>query len=226
MPWAARSKMRQVDFSLFFLKKQGVCLRVAGLLSVFIKIEEDSPRTDHMVPDEKILLHRLGEGDRDAFAALYNTYAPKCLEFVNLLLKDDAASEDITHDIFIKVWQKREKVSRVESFHGYVFMMTRNAVLNHLQHRKTVRTFLQHVATTSVRATRQVDEQVSVDEMYMLILRTVASMPQRRREIFSLSRFKGMSNPEIARHFGISIRTVETQISLALADLRTSLAQI
>ena len=174
--------------------------------------------------DEKRLLKQLGEGDREAFAALYDAYAPQCLEFVNLLLKDEPASEDITHDIFIRIWQKREHVSRAVSFKGYVFMMTRNAVLNHLERKKSMRSFLKHVATTAPESTLHVDEQVSVDEMYMMILKAVASMPQRRREIFSLSRFQGMSNPDIAHLLNISVRTVETQISLALADIRTSLA--
>lgn len=177
-----------------------------------------------MIQDEKELLRRLGEGDREAFATLYDTYAPGCLEFVNLLLRDEPASEDITHDIFIRIWQKREKVSRAESFKGYVFMMTKNAVLNYLERRKTMRSFIRHIATTAPESSRNVDEQVSVDEMYMIILKTVASMPKRRQEVFSLSRFKGLSNSEIASRLNISIRTVETQISLALADIRTSLA--
>lgn len=177
-----------------------------------------------MIQDENILLRQLGEGNREAFATLYRTYAPKCAEWVQLILKDDSAAEDITHDIFIKVWQKRERVSRVASFSSYVFSMTRNAVLDHLEHRNTVRRFFRHVTATATEGRLAVDEKVSVDELYMIILNTVAAMPERRREIFTLSRFKGFSNPEIAQHFGLSVRTVETQISLALADLRTALA--
>jgi RNA polymerase sigma-70 factor (ECF subfamily) len=59
----------------------------------------------------------------------------------------------------------------------------------------------------------------------MLIYRAVNKMPDQRRKIFMLSRYKGVPNAEIAEMAGISIRTVENHITNALADIRLILAE-
>lgn len=83
--------------------------------------------------EEKLLLNALGNSDRRAFAVLYNLYAGKCLHFVTSVLKDDEVSKDITHDIFVKVWLKRDLISKVDSFSSYLFKMVRNAVMDSLE---------------------------------------------------------------------------------------------
>ena len=70
-----------------------------------------------------------------------------------------------------------------------------------------------------------VDERVSVEELQILIFKALSNMPEQRRKIFTLSRYKGMSNSEIAQIFNISVRTVENHITNALTDIRMILAE-
>jgi RNA polymerase sigma-70 factor (ECF subfamily) len=87
--------------------------------------------------EEKLLMLALGNSDKKAFAVLYNMYAGKCLGFVQSLIKDSDSAKDITHDIFVKVWLKREVISKVDNFSSYLFRMARNSVLDKLESTET-----------------------------------------------------------------------------------------
>lgn len=176
--------------------------------------------------EEKLLLKALGDSDKRAFAVLYNMYAGKCLGFVQSLIKDSDAAKDITHDIFVKVWLKRELISKVDSFSSYLFRMVKNAVMDKLESEVIRRHFVTEHLISSDNFRSYVDESVSVDELQMLIFKAVNNMPEQRRRIFTLSRYKGMSNAEIAKMFDINVRTVENHITNALADIRLMLAEV
>ena len=163
--------------------------------------------------EEKMLLRALGDSDKKAFAMLYNMYAGKCLSFVRSIIKDEEAAKDITHDLFVKVWLKRELISKVDSFSSYLFRMARNAVMDRLESEVIRRRF----ATEKMK--------VSENELQMLIFRAVSGMPEQRRKIFTLSRYQGIPNSEIARMFDISVRTVENHLTNALSDIRLMLAE-
>ena len=89
-----------------------------------------------MNSDEHILLRKLREGDTEALDILYLRYAAKVRDFAFRLLGDSVEAEDITHDIFLKVWEQRKTVGNVVSFRGYLFRMTRNAIFNAFRYRR------------------------------------------------------------------------------------------
>ena len=71
--------------------------------------------------DERTLLEKLARGDRASFDALYMRYAAKTEEFLCRMLKNRAEAEDITHDLFLKIWQNRSTMAGVTAFGSYLF---------------------------------------------------------------------------------------------------------
>ena len=176
--------------------------------------------------EEKLLLQALGDSSRKAFAVLYNLYAGKCLHFIMSIVKDEDVAKDMTHDIFVKVWLRRDIISKAQSFSAYLFRMVRNAVMDHLECEVIKRKYIAETLAVSEDFRQLVDERVSVDELQLLISRTVSRMPEQRRRIFMLSRYNGVPNAKIAEMFGLNVRTVENHITNALADLRVALSEI
>ena len=176
--------------------------------------------------EEKLLLQALGNSEKQAFAVLYNMYAGKCFCFVQSLIKDSDSAKDITHDIFVKVWLRREIISKVGNFSSYLFRMARNAVWDKLESEVINRRFVTEQLMTSDNFRSYVDEAISADELQMLIFKAVSKMPEQRRKIFTLSRYKGISYADIAKTFDINIRTVENHITNALSDIKLMLAEV
>ena len=84
--------------------------------------------------NESNLLESLAKGDRQAYNLLYLMYAPKVEVFVEKLVKNKETAEDITHNVFLQVWEKRDIISKVNSFNQYVFKMARNSVFDLFDH--------------------------------------------------------------------------------------------
>ncbi len=175
---------------------------------------------------EKELLEMLSSADRakDAFSEIYARFADKCYSFVLAMVKNETIAKDIVHDIFMKIWMRREVISNVDSFSSYFFRMTRNAVFDHFESNAVNRRFVSAQEASQEEFGCFVDDKVNANELQLLVYNAVCRMPERRRQIFTLSRYKGKSNAEIASIFNLNIRTVENHITNALADIRKALA--
>ncbi len=176
---------------------------------------------------EKEILGMLASAEhaKEAFTELYERFAGKCYAFVLAMVKDENTAKDMVHDIFLKVWLRREVISKVDSFSSYFFRMTRNAVFDHFENNAINRKYVDSQTLVLEEFGCFVDEKVNADDLQLLIYNAVSKMPEQRRKIFTLSRYKGMPNREIAALFDLNIRTVENHITNALADIRAALAK-
>ena len=173
--------------------------------------------------DEMKYLEALGRGEPEAFAALYEHYAGKCLRFAIVLTKDEDAAKDITHDVFVKVWRYRNSIAKVDSFSFYLFRMMKNAVLDRCERDILCRSYITEKAHSRKDLHAYIDEDLNADTLRRIIMEALNGMPAQRRKVFMMSRFKGVSNAEIATKMSLNIRTVEKHISNALVDVRKAL---
>ncbi len=148
--------------------------------------------------DEHIILKKLRDGDSEALDILYLRYASKVRDFAFRLLKDRTDAEDVTHDIFLKIWEQRRGLGAVLSFRGYLFRMTRNAIFNAYKHRQVESKYQAETGAAESPAAPQADESVSTDDLLEMIDLAVRNMPEQRRRVFCMSRYENMSYNDIA----------------------------
>ncbi len=172
---------------------------------------------------ELLLMLSSAESAKEAFTELYGRFSGKCYSFVAAMVKDDSVAKDMVHDLFLKVWLRRDVISRADSFSSYFFRMTRNAVFDHFESNAVNRRFVSSQAVSQEEFGCYVEDKANLDDLQLLIFNAVSKMPEQRRKIFTLSRYNGMPNREIAALFNLNIRTVENHISNALADIRAAL---
>lgn len=170
------------------------------------------------------MLQRFGQGDLEAFEALYTLYAPKMRLFATRLLHDSLLAEDVTHTVFLRLWNDREVVSKVDSFDAYAFRSVRNAIFDIYEHRIIVANFNNKLRNSAVEQIYDQEEQIAADDLQLMIELAIDKMSPQRRRIFCMSRFEGLSNTEIAERLNISINTVNNTISTAIHELRDALA--
>jgi len=147
-------------------------------------------------------------------------YFPKMKYFISHFVKSDAIAEELSQDIFMKLWENREKLNRIQSFNSYIYRMSKNIALNYLEHKYVEDTYLEnyHGETEAT-----IEGELYAREIELLEQLTINQMPAQRKTIYEMSRKKGMKNEEIATALGISKKTVENHLNLALKEIRKAL---
>ncbi|NCC09465.1 MAG: RNA polymerase sigma-70 factor [Bacteroidia bacterium] len=159
------------------------------------------------------------------FRSFFNSNFPKVKNFALMLLKSEFESEDVAQDVFFKLWQQPALwLDHNNDMDNYLFIMTRNMILNIFKHQRIEQDYREESLDKEILYELTGQEDVLTNMYYkdllMLVHLTLDRMPKRRRQIFELSRFKGLSHKDIAEKLGVSIRTVEHQIYLALIELK------
>lgn len=160
---------------------------------------------------------------QERFEAIFKSLYPKVKAFASKLLKSDSEAEDIAQDVFVKLWNSPGLwEEHADNLPGYVYAMTRNHILNNIKHKSVQQNFREYISRWSEYCDPADSSlnSIHVNEILLLTMLTVKNMPEQRQKIFRMSRFEHLSHAEIAGRLGLSVRTVERHIYLALNDLK------
>lgn len=174
--------------------------------------------------DEKDILRRMSGGDSDAFRLIFLKYAPRVEAFAMKMLKNIHEAQDVSQNIFTKLWMQRRDLAQVQSLNAYLFRMTRNAVLDICKHSRVRMQFESSARMDGQLLCDDAAERVDTAELARRIEAAVSKMPPRRYEIFRLSRECGKSNREIAETLNISPKSVENHITKALCNIKKEIS--
>ncbi|MFV0506904.1 MAG: RNA polymerase sigma factor [Bacteroidales bacterium] len=168
------------------------------------------------------LVLKLKEGEVQAFNSLFKTYSSKLYVFALGYLKSKEDAEGLVQEVFIKVWDKRTSLKPELSFKSFIFTIAYNIVKKTFRARAQFR----HFADTEVLDYVSVEttEVLDYNSTKNLIFDIVKLLPEKRRMVFVKSRFDGLTNEEIAKEFGISKKTVENHLNLAIKYIRGKLS--
>ena len=172
--------------------------------------------------EEKVLFERIKKSDVKAFENLFHKYYRHLCLYAAKIVNDDMAAEEIVQDFFVKFWEKREQLVIEISLHNYIFRSVKNLCLNYLQHNKIKLRHTQKVLSDADSGVLEENFYHEID-LFEKIEESIDSLPEKRKEIFRLSRHDGLKYHEIAQKLNISVKTVETQMSLAIKTLREKL---
>lgn len=172
---------------------------------------------------EKDLIVRLKEGDQTAFELLFHFYYPGLVIYASQFTADRDEAEEIVQDFFVRFWQKHQHVLFSDSLKNYFFSSIRNSSLNYLKHKRIEDSYLKEIYDLSNEHLAYDTNLYIESELQEKIKSSIELLPEKCREIFMMSRIRGLKNEEIAVDLNLSKRTVETQISNALKILRVEL---
>lgn len=178
-------------------------------------------------PPDDVLVARIQEGDHEAFERLFRSYYEELCAFVDAQIGDLEGADDIVQDVFLGLWRRRNDLNIHSTVRAYLFGAARNESISHRKRRKVrteddekTRKRWERVRTWS---TTTPEEDLKRDELRRTIQESIAALPERRREVYTLSRQHGLTYDEIAQVMGISPKTVDNQMVEALKFLRKQL---
>jgi len=174
---------------------------------------------------EAHIIRGIREGRESAFEVLFTQYYRPLSVFALKYVGDLETSKEIVQNLFVHLCETRHTLVITNSLESYLYQSVRNRCLNHI---KQIRTREEHLKQyrSEQDESEDIESRIRETELEHRIFKIVEELPPQCKNIFTLSRSKGLSNGEIAEMLGISKRTVETQISNALKILRKNLGNL
>ena len=177
------------------------------------------------VKDDKEYVKCLRKDDFAAFDALFRKYSVSLYAFALSITRDSFAAEEVTQLVFLKVWEKREQIKEHLSFKSFLFSVAYHETISWHRKEKSEKMRIGEFVRISGFQTNETEQVVEFRNIEGLANQLIQEMPEKRKEVFKLSREQGFSNKEIADKLGISIKTVENQMTSALKYLREKLGK-
>lgn len=159
-------------------------------------------------------------GSQVAFKQLFDSYSPKLFRFSYSYLKAEAEAEEIVQDVFLKLWENRDKLRNETSFQSYLFTIAFNAIRKHFNHKARDERFRTNLLESLSEENSSLENHPDFETLIARLDRLIEGMPERRREIFLKRKKEGKSVREIALDMEISPKTVENQITEAMNYLK------
>lgn len=176
-----------------------------------------------MTDNNDKILENLKNGDKSVFEDLYRQYyTPLCYYCVKYVERVEDA-EELVQDVFFKLWEKHGEIEINSSINAYLHRAVQNNALNHINKQKIVNRFMVSQDNNINLSFDDGQKKLEDDELRIVLKKAILELPEKRREIFELSRYDGLKYSNIAEQLSISVKTVESQMTKALKHLRVVL---
>jgi RNA polymerase sigma-70 factor (ECF subfamily) len=173
------------------------------------------------VYDEKALITQLKNGEEKAFLIIYKKYSEILWSFLHTLHIEQQDVEDIIQQTFSKLWEKRNQLDEDLSIKSYLITIAKNDIYNKIKHQVIRKKHQEHIVYLQPKAALPAN-----NELTEILYKILSNLPEKRREVFELSRIKGYSNQEIAEKLGISKSTVENHINNSSSHIKKILKNL
>ena len=165
------------------------------------------------------------QGDRKAFRQLHVHYFPLVQQYICLFEPSKNDLDELTQDIFLKIWVKRHLLAGVEFFQGYLFRVCKNHVLNYFRSLKTGRKLVELSASEDVAIVEDTESAFLFKQYYKITQDAIAKLPGGRRKILKMTIEQGLTLDEIAEQLEITRAGVKRQLYAATAYVRKYLKE-
>lgn len=177
-------------------------------------------------PDEiKELQQKIAENNDDhAFGQLYIGYFYNLQKFANSIIKNRELAEEIVSDVFIKIWQNRANLIKVENLKLYLYISTKNTALNYLSRHFRKKIISLDEMSLNIPAVSYNPENLMItNEAVKKIEFAIQNLPLRCRLIFKLAKEDGLKYNDIAKLLNISVNTIDNQMAIALKKISSAI---
>ncbi len=170
--------------------------------------------------DEIELIDRLKQSDKEAYLALYDKYHLLVYNWSLKLVKSPQLAEDIVQEVFLKIWQIRERLNPQQSFPAFIYRVSRNKAFTLLKKISTDAKLNLEVMTHLGSTVENTENKLLWKQYEELLNNAVGQLPQQRQKVFKLCRQEGKTYDEVALELGISRNTVKDHMVSAVKNIK------
>jgi len=179
------------------------------------------PKT--ILPCEKECFFRVAHGDEAAFSEVFYHYTGRMHAFIKKMVRTDEAAEEIVQDVFMSLWEHREKLLEIDNYAGYIFTIATNKTYNYLKSKAREENKVDELFKLRKDFTNNTLESIDLHETQQLIDQWIEQLTPQKKLIYKLTRESGLSHDEIAQQLNISKNTAKNHLVETLRYFRENL---
>jgi len=172
---------------------------------------------------DKYLFCLIADDDYQAFDKIFRQYYRSLCRFASFYIEKEEIVEELVTDTFVKIWEKRQSMSKVSYPKAYLYKTVKNEVLKHLRKPQLVDTLLNEIDDLVPHKPLETAHPLLEADVLQQLHRSLQKLPIQTRMAFELHRFDGLTYADIASLMGISVSTVEKHLVKALSYLKKHL---
>lgn len=176
-------------------------------------------------PKEKELIDLTSKGDKRAFSALFEAYHKPLGRYVYKMTESLETTEEIVQDVFIKIWIKKEQLNEINSLSNYLFILSRNLVLNYLRKQSRYQIHFQAWDNTKELEVAQLQEEDSYEHLREVVEKAIESLSEQQKRIYKLCKLERLKYEEVAAKLNLSIETIRKHMYLASKTIKLYVKQ-
>ncbi len=157
------------------------------------------------------------------FEKIFRSYFTVLSNIAYSVVKDKDQAKDVVQQVFIKFWDKRNSINIRNEIKSYLHRAVINTSLNYIERNKKLKLEDDFSSFDRSEDSDPGKSELKQQKLAVNIKNAIAELPEKCQLVFSLSRYEGMTNREIAEYLGISLKAVEKHVSRALRELRVTL---
>ncbi|HLT07780.1 MAG TPA: RNA polymerase sigma-70 factor [Cyclobacteriaceae bacterium] len=181
-------------------------------------------KENHRMLSDSHFAKALKQGNAQAFESIYLKYADKIFRVSRSFYLEKEEAKEVVQDVFLTLWEKRHLINEDLSLNAFLLTIAKNKIIN-LQKKKAAELKRHGAYIERNTSVISAEDDYLFRELESLTLKFLDSLPDRRRQIFLMSRKEGLKNTEIAQGLNISLRTVENNIYQAEKEIRAYLKE-
>lgn len=159
-----------------------------------------------------------------AFDLIYDRYSNRVFGYVLRYIKNRQDAEEILQDVFVKIWENRDRINSSYSFESFIFTIAYNRVISLLRKRISEKRYLEHLLSMKeIAEAPDVIGEMDFLRLHEQVESLIQRLSPRQREVFNLCRKEGLTHDEVAKRLNISVNTVRNHMVSALAFIKSHL---
>lgn len=169
---------------------------------------------------DKELFSLIAKGDQHAFRAFFYRYNNKIFFFTYHIVKQERDAEDLTQDVFLKLWLGRSTLDNIVDPGTYLFVIAKNQALDKLAKNNTIKKGELSISGKLSMISNATEETIFYRDSSELVANAVQHLPQQQQVVYRLSKEEGLARDEIAARLKISPHTVKNHLDVAIHTIR------
>jgi len=170
------------------------------------------------------ILDEFRQGKESAFNTLYSIYFKPIYRKIYVMVKEEAVTDELVQDLFLKIWQKREDINATGSFESYLYKIAQNLVYDYFRKIAKDQRLTNYLLLNATDYYLHSDQLLEDKESRKILMQAIDQLSPQRKQVFISCKLEGKSYEETGKEMGISVATVNSHMTQSFKQVKGYMA--